>query len=213
MRWLERSPDRYDLGMRALTLGWVSTLHAGVSEAAVSKPGDRVLEIGCGTGSVTALMLARGAHVTALDQSPEMLERARARLEGKPQASLQWLEQTASEIDRLPEASFEAVVLCLCLSDMSCSERAFVLREAARRLAQGGRLVAADEVQAPRGWRRVVQRVSRIPVAAIGWLLVGTVSRPVPDLAAEIREAGLQIVDETRWLMGTLALITAEPRP
>jgi demethylmenaquinone methyltransferase/2-methoxy-6-polyprenyl-1,4-benzoquinol methylase len=210
MRWLEGSPDRYDSGMRVLTLGRVSLLHAAVAAAAASKPGDRVLEIGCGTGSVTALLLARGARVTALDQSPEMLEQARARVASSASSSVTWLEQTASEIDRLPEAGFEAVVLCLCLSDMSSSERAFVLEQAARRLSPGGRLIAADEVQAPAGWKRALQLFWRIPQAAIAWLLVGTVSRPVGDLPGQIRLAGLEIVDQRDWLMGTLALVTAE---
>jgi len=210
MRWLEGSPGRYDAGMRVLTLGRVSRLHRAVSEAAVSKPGDRVLEIGCGTGTVTAQLLARGARVTALDQSPEMLEQARSRLAGEEPASLEWVERTAAEIDRLPEAGFEAVVLCLVLSDMSKSERVFVLREAVRRLAPGGRLVAADEVRAPGGWKRALQLLLRIPQALTGWLLVGSVSRPVPDLAGEIREAGLGIVEEERWLLGSLCLVTAE---
>ena len=210
MRWLEGSPDRYDAGMRLLTLGRVSRLHAAVAAAAVSKPGDRVLEIGCGTGSVTLRLLSHGARVMAIDHSPEMLEQARARIAGCASSRIEWLEQTASEIDRLPEAGFDAVVLSLCLSDMSSSERAFVLGEAARRLSPGGRLVAADEVRAPAGWKRTLQRLWRLPQAAAGWLLVGTVSRPVPDLPGEIRRSGLQIVDERSWLMGTLALVTAE---
>ena len=80
MRWLESSPGRYDVGMRVLTFGRITRLHTAVADAAVTKPGDRVLEIGCGTGSVTALLLERGARVTAIDQAPEMLERATARL-------------------------------------------------------------------------------------------------------------------------------------
>ncbi|MCP5060050.1 MAG: methyltransferase domain-containing protein [bacterium] len=207
MRWLEGSPQRYDAGMRLLTFGRVTRLHEAVIAAAARKPGDRVLEIGCGTGSVTARLVAAGAQVTALDQAPEMLEQAQARL---PEAGVTWLEQTAAEIDRLPEAGFEAVVLSLCLSDMSASERVFVLREARRRLAPGGRVVVADEVRAP-GLRGVLQRFWRVPQAALGWLLVGTISRPVPDLVGELRVAGLAVQAEERWLLGSLAVMVAEP--
>ena len=35
MRWLEESPERYDAGMRLLTLGRISKLHAAVAAAAV----------------------------------------------------------------------------------------------------------------------------------------------------------------------------------
>ena len=68
MRWLESAPARYDAGMRWLTLGRVGRLHAALAEAAAATPGARVLEIGCGTGAVTARLVERGAQVTALDE-------------------------------------------------------------------------------------------------------------------------------------------------
>jgi ubiquinone/menaquinone biosynthesis C-methylase UbiE len=208
MRWLENSPGRYDAGMRLLTFGRVAELHAAVAAAAVSKPGDRVLEIGCGTGAVTALLVARGARVVAIDQAPEMLEQAIARL--GPEAPVEWLEQTASEIDRLPMRAFESVVLSLCLSDMSASERSFVLCEAALRLAAEGRLVAADEVRAAGRWQRFAQRLWRIPQAALGWLLIGAVSQPLGDLSGELRAAGLHVSREESFMFGTLGLVVAE---
>lgn len=211
MRWLEGTPERYDWGMRALTFGRVGRLHAEVAAAAVTAPGDRVLEIGCGTGMVTALLRKRGAVVTALDQSPEMLNVAKARLASDE--AVEWCEQTAAEIDGLPESAYDAVVLSLCLSDMSSSERSFVLRESARRVVPGGRVVAADEVRPTGVLGRTIQRVWRVPQAALGWLLVGSVSRPLDDLAGELRAAGLSLRDEQRWLFGTLALVVGERRP
>jgi len=208
MRWLEGSPGRYDAGMRILTFGRVAALHGAVAEQAVTKPGQRVLEIGCGTGSVTSLLLERGARVVALDQAPEMLELARARCAG----AVEWLEQTASEIDAFAPASFDAVVMCLCLSDMPGSERAFVLREAATRLAPGGRVVVADE-SLPRGpVARLAQRFWRGPQVALAWMLVGSVSSPLRDVDGELREAGLHVVLEREWLAGALRLVVAEPR-
>lgn len=211
MRWLEGSPERYDSGMRTLTLGRIERLHAAVAEAAVpdGKARARVLEIGCGTGAVTALLVSRGAAVTALDQAPEMLEQAKARLSAH--AGVEWIEQTASEIDRLPQRAFDAVVLSLVLSDMSSSERVFVLREASLRLAPEGRLVVADETRAE-GWRRGAQLLWRLPQAALGWLLVGSVSQPIPNLLQEVESTGLRITREESWLGGTLRLVVATVR-
>ena len=216
MRWLEATPDRYDAGMRAITLGRVTALHDAVAEAAAPAPGAEVLEIGCGTGAVTARLVARGARVTALDQSPEMMEQARRRLtdllpearEGTP--AVQWIERTASEVDALPAAAWDAVVLSLCLSEMSADERRFVLGQAARRLRPGGRVVAADEVCAA-GAGRALQALGRAPQWLLGWLLAGSVSRPVADLRGELEGAGLAVGSERRWLGGTLALFVAEP--
>ena len=210
MRWLESAPDRYDRGMRWLTFGRVGALHEAVALAAVAAPGARVLEVGCGTGAVTQRLLARGARVLAIDQDPRMLDQTRERVarSGPPGAALELRETTAAEIDRLG-SDFDAVVLCLCLSDMSPDERAFVLRASAGRLRPGGRVVAGDEVHASGRAARWLQRLWRAPQAAAGWLLVGSVSNPVPDLAGELRAAGFRIEKQQRWLMGTLACVEA----
>ena len=50
-----------------------------VTEAARMKPGDRVLELGCGTGLFTEAFAHSGADITAVDISPPLLERARTR--------------------------------------------------------------------------------------------------------------------------------------
>ncbi len=206
MRWLESAPARYDAGMRLLTLGRVGRIHALVAGAVDN--GDSVLEIGCGTGAVTARLVARGARVTALDQSPAMLDRARARLASAPAESVVWMERTASEIDALPEAGFDAVVASLSLSEMSAQERSFVLGEARRRLRSGGVLVVADEVR-PRGWRRGLHALLRAPQALLGWLLAGSLSRPIAGFVDEIRQAGFEPIREDRLLLDSLAVVVA----
>jgi ubiquinone/menaquinone biosynthesis C-methylase UbiE len=208
MRWLEAAPARYDAAMRLVTLGRVDVIHEAVAEAAADRAGRDVLEIGCGTGSVTERLLSRGATVTAIDENPEMIERARARLGGRSE-HLELLERGAAEIDRLPEAGCDAVVASLSLSEMSTSERAFVLREARRRLRAGGRLVIADEVLPQGVVQRFVFRLLRVPQAAIAWLGAGQVSKALPRLREEIAEAGFRVVDERRWLAGSLALFVA----
>jgi ubiquinone/menaquinone biosynthesis C-methylase UbiE len=212
MRWLEGTPARYDAGMRLVTLGRVTPLHEAVAAAAVSAPGARVLEIGCGTGAVTARLAARGARVLALDQNAAMLERARQRLAGRD-GEVEWREGAAAEIDGLPEGAFDAVVLSLALSEMSSSERVFVLRAAAARLRPGGVLVAADEVR-PRGpLAGTLVGVLRLPQAAAAWFLAGSLSHPLADLAGELAAAGLRVRSERRWLLGSLAILVAERAP
>jgi len=211
MRWLESTPERYDAGMRALTFGRVSRLHAAVAEACTQEPDSRVLEIGCGTGTVTSRLLDRGARVVALDQSPEMLEQARIRIGDRAEGRITWHESTASEIEALGDERFDAVVLCLCLSEMSRDERRFVLSAAGRCIAPGGRLVCADEIRAERPWQRILQLLGRAPQWLLGWLLAGSVSQAIPGLRNEICEAGLKIESEQEWLFGTLALFVAVP--
>ena len=49
-----------------------------IAGAALSS-GKRVLEIGCGTGMFTEMFAATGARIVAVDISPELLQKARAR--------------------------------------------------------------------------------------------------------------------------------------
>jgi SAM-dependent methyltransferase len=50
-----------------------------ISDAAELKPGMNILEIGCGTGMFTEMFASSGARITALDISPDLLDKAQAR--------------------------------------------------------------------------------------------------------------------------------------
>ena len=212
MRFLESAPQRYDRGMRWLTFGRDELMRKAVCEAALGAgPGDRapvILEVGCGTGAVTARLAGAGARVTAIDQNPEMLELARRRLGDAP--DLELLERTASEIDAFPEARFDAVVASFSLSEMSASERAFVLSSARRVLRPGGVVAIADEVNPRSGPMRALFTALRLPQAMLTWLAIGSVSHPIPDLAGELIDCGFTLRSERRWLFGHLAVFVGE---
>ncbi len=210
MRWLETTPQRYDSGMRLLTLGRVVDLRRSVVSMAVVQSHSRILEIGCGTGVVTELLVDCGAQVTAIDQNPAMLELAHERCPNREGRAVEFVECTAAEIDSLAEQSFDAVVASLSLSEMSAGERSFVLHQALLRLKPGGRLVVGDEVRARSMWQRIIHMFLRAPQALLGWLLVGSLSHPIPDLDGELRATGLRIIDEERWLLDSLAVVVAE---
>ena len=56
---------------------FVPALGAAVLDLLDPQPGERVLDLGCGSGELTAQIAACGAHVVGVDSSTEMLERAR----------------------------------------------------------------------------------------------------------------------------------------
>ena len=59
--------------------GFVPALGSAVLELLDPRPGERILDLGCGDGTLTARLAAAGASVVALDASPEMVAAARAR--------------------------------------------------------------------------------------------------------------------------------------
>ena len=99
--------------------------------------GCRILDIGCGTGRHTAAILDAGADsVVALDLTPEMLRRARAKLDGRPAHFLRHGFPTP-----LPfrDDCFDLAVLGLVAEHLQSLSEA--LREVARVLTPGGRVV------------------------------------------------------------------------
>jgi 2-polyprenyl-3-methyl-5-hydroxy-6-metoxy-1,4-benzoquinol methylase len=76
-----------------------------ISGAALS-PGKRVLEIGCGTGMFTEMFAATGATIVAVDISPELLQKARAR--HLPPGQVTFYERRFEECD--VEGPFDAVI-------------------------------------------------------------------------------------------------------
>jgi len=211
MRWLESAPERYDTGMRVLTLGRAGCAQRVVVEQALRRGGRHVLEIGCGTGALTALLVEHGAEVTAIDQNAAMLEQARRRLATiRVGEHAELLERTAAEIDAFPPDQFDAVVATFALSEMSATERRYVMAAAHCCLRPGGVLAIADEVQPRRRSARIVHALLRGPQTLVGWVLAGSVSRPIPDLTGELRAAGFEIAFEQRWLGGSLAAVVGE---
>jgi ubiquinone/menaquinone biosynthesis C-methylase UbiE len=57
--------------------GFVSQFGTSVLELLEAKPGEAILDIGCGTGDLTKQIQELGAHVTGNDYSPEMIAQAR----------------------------------------------------------------------------------------------------------------------------------------
>jgi SAM-dependent methyltransferase len=95
------------------------------------------VELGCGTGYVSAWMEQQGARVTALDLSSEQLSNAR-RLAGQYGAQITFLEANA-EATGLPDAAFDFAISEYGAA-IWCRPEIW-LREAWRLLRPGGRLV------------------------------------------------------------------------
>lgn len=204
MKLLEQTPAKYDRGMRLLTLGRIDAIKREIASVWVES-GHAVLEIGCGAGTLAAMMTDRGARVTAIDVSNPMLKVAQ---KNAPEAEL--LHMTAAEIEKLGAERFDRIVSTLVFSELSEDELDCVLRTAAVLLKPGGKMVVADEVLPDRIGRQIASAFLRWPLAAITFLLTQNTTHALIRFEARLEQAGYRIVAQKRYLLGTLALLVAE---
>ena len=131
---------------------------------AALRPGETVLDLGCGAGIDTllaAVAVGPGGRVIGLDMTPEMLDRARANAAAM---KLEHVEFRAGLLEQipLPDGSVDVVIANGVLSLSTRQSRA--LAEMVRVLRPGGRLALADLVLS----EALPEQVLRSPAAFAG---------------------------------------------
>lgn len=209
-------PAGYDRVGALMSFGQDPRWRAALVGAVGPRPGQRVLDVATGTGMVAFALARRGAEVVGLDQSPEMLGRARAKLAARPELAgrVSFLE---GEAERLPfsDAEFDALSFTYLLRYVDDPQA--TLTELARVVRPGGR-IGMLEFGVPSSpalralWRlhtrRVLPALGRLVSPA--WLEVGRFLGPnieafhaqQPDLASLWRQAGIAQVQERRLSFG-----------
>jgi ubiquinone/menaquinone biosynthesis C-methylase UbiE len=176
-------------------------------EAAGIEAGHRVLDLGCGTGTL-ALAIKRAcpdAHVVGLDVDPKILSIARRRME-RAGAAVE-LRHGSATAPPFADASFDRVLTTLVLHHLTTPQKRDALAAARRVLRPGGELHVAD-------WGKPHNRAMRA-VSLIIRRLDGaetTAANLAGELPGLVSDAGFAGVRETeRWMtpFGTLAFLSA----
>ena len=141
IRW----PRFYDLLMTVVSLGREGRIRQQVLDAAGLAPGLRVLDVGCGTGTL-AIAAAKAVGPTGsasgIDPAAEMVDRARAK---SSRAGLQVdFRVEAIEALSVPDKNVDVVFSTLMLHHLPGDLPARGLAEIRRVLAPGGHLVLVD---------------------------------------------------------------------
>ena len=165
------------------TSGGSRRLRQSLVDALDIRPGHRVLELGCGTGQVTARLLAAGADVVAVDALAAMLAAARRRAPGAT-----FLEGDAMDAD--VGGDYDRVVLSFILHNLAAEERIRLLGRAAAALAPGGRIGVLEwalPAQHLRSflWRTFLHLLE--PAAAVQQILDGALDSELPAVGLRVQ--------------------------
>jgi ubiquinone/menaquinone biosynthesis C-methylase UbiE len=182
-----------------------ATFRALIAAAGV-RPGQRVLDVGCGTGYFARLLaqaVGPEGQVVGIDPSPEMISYA-SRKAGRAR-NCRFQVGTAESLD-FPAAHFDVVVSSLVMHHLPEDLRVPALREMRRVLRPDGTLLVAE---------------AQIPRHGLGWRLLAVISghghmaRMVPDLeplAAQAELAEVRAGEAPPWLRYVHAVKAASSR-
>jgi trans-aconitate methyltransferase len=147
---MSSSPQQWDPVSYSCHARFVSELGAGVLELLAPRPGERILDLGCGDGMLTAQLAAAGCRVVGVDASA-------AQVDGARKLGLDVRIMSGESLQF--ESEFDAVFSNAALHWMKRADD--VIRGVRRALLPGGRFVAEM------GGERCVEKIKQSLVAAL----------------------------------------------
>jgi ubiquinone/menaquinone biosynthesis C-methylase UbiE len=183
---MEKMVNSYDTYMKRITLGREQALRQMTVNLAGVKPGDRVLEVGCGTGTLT-LAAARQAgpsgKVFGIDVLPGMIEVSQRKA---AQARLDVTFQSGSIDDiPFPAGQFNVVMCSFMIFHMPEAVRRKGIGEIYRVLKPQGRFLVLDVALPPQPFARVIARA----------LLGDMLNHDLHELLPEMQAAGFADIE------------------
>jgi 2-polyprenyl-3-methyl-5-hydroxy-6-metoxy-1,4-benzoquinol methylase len=197
---------------------WLATITFGRDRAvrrAVLRhvgPGETLLDVGCGTGTLAIMAARAGARVVAIDRSRAMLELARRKAaEADVEVEFRRGDATFPPIGR---RRFDVVTATFVLGELSADMAEIVTRRLAAAARPGGLVVIADETPPTDPILRMLAAVPRA-LLALGSFFVFQQLRPSRrhPWRSLLTEAGLMIEDESRPGAGSLVMLVARRPP
>jgi protein-L-isoaspartate(D-aspartate) O-methyltransferase len=158
-RFLPRSVAADAYADSPLPIGYGQTISqpyivALTAEAGRVRPGDRVLDVGTGSGYAAAVYAAIGAEVWSIEYVPELADRARAALRDVPRVHVVTGDGTLGLPDRAP---FDAILAAAAGPDIPAPW--------IDQLADGGRIVMP--LERTTGWQQLVRLTRRGDATAL----------------------------------------------
>jgi ubiquinone/menaquinone biosynthesis C-methylase UbiE len=194
----------YDATVNLMTLGHAGLLRNLTVDKALLRPGESILDIGCGTGGLTIPAKTRVGEkgvAAGIDPAPEMIAVARRKAE---RAGLE-IDFRVSAVEALPfaDGTFDVVTSSLMMHHLSRQLQIQGLAEVRRVLKPGGRVFIADML------RPSESRFKRFLTSMVfhhGHL----VDSGLEDLLQLLRDAGFEGVEQLNERFLVIGVVRAK---
>jgi ubiquinone/menaquinone biosynthesis C-methylase UbiE len=208
MKYIEKIPVRYDKVMNVLTLGNHSKAHQIMLDEA--KEGMEILDIGCGTGKFALAAATKGARVTCVDASTEMLRLLNNNLDKQPELKdkVTVYECGAASIERkLGEKRFDLVTASLMLGELPPPVRSKTIKGAANLLKADGTFIVCDEFWPDSTFGSLFYHLLFWIFFIPNFILTRTLIQPVQGFAADAIAAELKQKKRVDLLGGAISIL------
>jgi len=164
----------------------------------------RVLEVGVGTG-LSLPCYGKHLDVTGIDLSPEMLWKAKGRVERQKLDNVAGLHEMDAGALAFPDESFDTVVAMYVMTVVPDATK--VMRELERVCATGGEVILVNHFSQELGIRGFVERRLAPMATAIGWRSIFTLDRVL--VCEDLRLAE----QRTLWPFGLFTMLRFVKQP
>jgi demethylmenaquinone methyltransferase/2-methoxy-6-polyprenyl-1,4-benzoquinol methylase len=218
-----RIAPRYDLINDIQSFGMHRLWKRKLVRSAGVRPGERALDLCCGTGDLAIALAEAGARVVGLDFSEEMLRVAVEKADLKTAKSeIQFIRGDAQQIP-FPENTFDIITIGYGLRNLADFDAG--IRDMLRVCKPGGRLLALEFGKPDNAfWRTIYFGYLKAFLPVFGMLFCGKASAyayvleslkhyPAQDgVSAKMRECGWQSVQVFNLMGGAMSIHRAEKR-
>ncbi len=207
MKALEKKAEKYDKGIKNLTLGRLPKIKKYISDNLIHRD-ETVLDIGMGTGTFAILCAEKGAKVIGIDDSEKMLEVAKKniQLEGSSN-NIRIIKMPVIQLDeQFSNNSFDKITAILVFSEFYQMEQDFCLKQISRLLKDDGEFILVDEVKPKKIWKKILYFFVRIPLVFITYLKSQLLTKSLKNIEKKLEEHNFSLIEEKYYLLDTLKL-------
>jgi len=208
MKSLEKKAEKYDKGIKILTLGRLPKIQQYIVDNYLKKD-EILLDIGMGTGTFAILCAKKGLNVVGIDFSEKMLDIARKNIEKEDLTeTIKIIKMPVIELDeKFADNSFDKITAILIFSELYFKEQEFCLNQIFRILKENGEFILIDEVKPKIFWRKVLYFIIRIPLALITFIKAHVSTKSLEDIEKRLENHNFLIIEEKLYLLDSLKII------